>query len=107
MVTQNMLRTNRGLKVFLERIIRVVTALELIKCLKQVKQQRLLICAPTSELPPNKRTMIYIWEMMLRRGCLIYNGYRFVHAQCSSISQQIKPIMLMNLPSLPLPFKNV
>ena len=39
---------------------RVVTAFDLIKCLKQIKSQRLLLrCAPIYVLPSNKSTMFY------------------------------------------------
>ena len=45
--------------VFSEIKIRYLTALDLIKCLKKFKDQRLLLkCAPISELPPNISTMI-------------------------------------------------
>ena len=37
MVTQNMLRTHDGKWVFSDKTIRLVTALDLIKCLKQIK----------------------------------------------------------------------
>ena len=47
-----MLRMHEGKYVFSEKIIGSVTALDLIDCLKQIKQQRfLLTCAPISELP--------------------------------------------------------
>ena len=45
--------------VFSEIKIWNLTALDLIKCLKKFKDQRLLLkCAPISELPPNISTMI-------------------------------------------------
>ena len=53
-----MLRTNEGKFVFSKKKILFVTTLDLIKCLKQIKQQRLLtMCAPISVLPPNIGTM--------------------------------------------------
>ena len=49
MATQNMLRTHKAKYVFSEKKIKFVTALNLIKCLKQIKLQRLLLpCAPIS-----------------------------------------------------------
>ena len=52
MVAQNMLRTHAGRKFFSEKKIRFVAVLDNIKCLKQIKLQRLLFtCAPISELP--------------------------------------------------------
>ena len=53
MVTQNMLRPHEREK------NRFVTALDLIKCLKQIKQQILLLTyAPISELPSSISTSI-------------------------------------------------
>ena len=46
MVSQNILRTCKGKRVFLERNIRFVTALGLIKFLKQIKQQKIAEIAP-------------------------------------------------------------
>ena len=58
MVTQNMLRTHEGIENFGFLKIRFVSGLDLIKCLKQIKLQRLLIpCAPISELPSNISNM--------------------------------------------------
>ena len=60
MVTQNKMRTHKRKKIFSENKIQFVTALDLIKGLKNVKQQRLLFtCAPISELPSNQSTMFY------------------------------------------------
>ena len=51
-VTQNMLRAHKGKYIFSEKKIRVVTTLDRIKCLKQIKSERLLpTCASISELP--------------------------------------------------------
>ena len=58
MVTSNMLRVYEGIIVFLEKKI-IVSVLDLIKCLKQIKQQLVLLtCAPNSELPSNISTML-------------------------------------------------
>ena len=47
MVTENMLRTYEGIYIFSGKKIRFVTALGLIKCLKQIKSQIfLLTCVP-------------------------------------------------------------
>ena len=51
-----MVRTYEGNKVFSDK--KIGPALDLIKCLKQIKYQRLLLtCAPISELPSNMSTM--------------------------------------------------
>ena len=70
MVTQNMLLTQKGIQVYSQKKknIRFGAALDLIKCLKQIKYQRLLLthqkipifihmCATCSELPSNTTTM--------------------------------------------------
>ena len=58
MVPQNMMRTHEGKMVFSDEKIGVMTALELVKSLKQVKEQRLLLtCAPVYALPSYIRTM--------------------------------------------------
>ena len=58
MVTQEMLRTHEGKKVFSAKKNRSATALNLIKCLKQIELlASLLTCAPISELPANIITM--------------------------------------------------
>ena len=45
-------------KFFSEKKIRIVTALDLIKCLKQIKEYRLhLTCAPITGLPSKISTM--------------------------------------------------
>ena len=50
----------RTIGIFGEKNISSVTALDLFKCFKLIKQQRLLLaCAPTSELPSYIRIMIY------------------------------------------------
>ena len=52
MVTQKMLRAHEKKKYFPGR--NFVTSRDLMKCLKQIKEQRLLrMCAPISELPSN------------------------------------------------------
>ena len=57
MVTQNMLRTYEGKKKYFLYKIKFVAALDLIKCLKQIRQQRMLLnCTPASELPSNIST---------------------------------------------------
>ena len=54
MVTQNMLKIG----LFGGKLTRFVTALDLITCLKQIKQRRLLhTCVPISELLSNISTM--------------------------------------------------
>ena len=61
MVTQDMLRTYKGKNIFFAEKNRFVTALEINKCLKQIKYQRSLhTCTPLSELPSNISTMIYL-----------------------------------------------
>ena len=68
MVTQNMLRTHEVKQV---KKIRFVTALVLIKCLKQIKMQRLLLpCAPISEL---QFIILYVQEVVT----LLYSN--FIH----------------------------
>ena len=59
MVTRDMLRMRiKEKKVVSGKKIRVVTVLDLIKCLKQIKWQRLLLTyAPISELPSNISTV--------------------------------------------------
>ena len=58
MVTQNMLRMRERKYVFSDTNIRFVAALDLIKGLKQIKYERLLLtCAPISELPSNISAM--------------------------------------------------
>ena len=58
MVPQNMMRTHEGKMVFSDEKIGVMTALELVKSLKQVKEQRLLLtCAPVYALPSYISTM--------------------------------------------------
>ena len=57
MATQDVLHASRKIGRFVKKIL-FVTALDLIKCLNQIYQQRLFItCAPTSELPSDKGTM--------------------------------------------------
>ena len=56
MVTQNI----RKIDLFGEKI-RVVTALDPIKCLAQAKKQKLLLCAPTLELLSNIDTMVFVF----------------------------------------------
>ena len=57
MVTQNMLRMHEGKLFFSQNITRFVTAFDLVKCLKQIKSQRLLpTFAPISEVPSNIST---------------------------------------------------
>ena len=52
MVTYNKLRTHEGKLVFSVKKFRFVTAFDLVKCLKYIKKQRLLLtCAPISESP--------------------------------------------------------
>ena len=58
MGTHNILRMHEGKYFFLEKNIRDVTALDLIKCLKQVKFR--LTCATVNELPSNISTMILL-----------------------------------------------
>ena len=59
MVTQNMLRRHEGKLVFSEEKIRWVTSLDLSKCFKQIKKQRLLLmCVSISELPSDISTMV-------------------------------------------------
>ena len=54
MVTQSITRTHEGKLVFSEKNIRFATAFNLIKCIKKIKQQRLLLtCAHNSELQYN------------------------------------------------------
>ena len=49
--------------------IRFDPSLDLNKCLKQIKLQRLfLTCAPISELPSNISSMIYLGAMPRREG---------------------------------------
>ena len=56
MVTQIRLQEKRS---FQKKNIRLVTALELIKCLEQIKEQRSrLTCAPNSGLPSKLSTMV-------------------------------------------------
>ena len=81
MVTQNMLRTYGGSYVFSEekKTSRFVTALDLIKCLKQVKSQRLhLPCGHISELPSDitNHDLNHLPALIDRkwykdRGCLV------------------------------------
>ena len=59
MVTHNMLRTHERKWAFSDKNIRFVTALELIKCLKQVEEQRLRFPC-VDELPSNMSTMISV-----------------------------------------------
>ena len=60
MVTHYMFRTHEGKWVFSGKNIRFVTALDVIKCLKQIEKQLLrLKCAPLNELPSNISTMPY------------------------------------------------
>ena len=56
MITENLLRMHAG-SLFGEKI-RFVTAPDLIKCLKYVKQRLHLTCTPIFELPSNISTMI-------------------------------------------------
>ena len=70
-------------KVFLEeKKDRFVTALDLIKCLKQIKQQRLLpTCAPMSELQYNISTMMNITYVMYKKKYLfssMHHGSYFI-----------------------------
>ena len=59
MATQIMLRTHEDKYVFSDKNIRFLTALDLIKCLKQIKHQRwVLTCEPISGLLSNISTMI-------------------------------------------------
>ena len=59
MVTKKMLHPNEN-RAFL--FGEKVTALDLIKCIRQIKYQRLLLtCAPISKLPSNISAMI--WSM--------------------------------------------
>ena len=60
MITRNTLRTCEGNQVFSEEEkIRFVTALDLNKCLSQIRKQiSLRTCAPISELPSNVSSMI-------------------------------------------------
>ena len=67
MATQNMVRTperkeeekNPTCDCQKQTILSLVTALDLFKCLKQIKQESLLLtCAPISELPSNISTMV-------------------------------------------------
>ena len=59
MVTENILPTQQEKLSFLERNIRFVTALDIIKGLKQILLLRLLLtCAPIYELPSIISTMI-------------------------------------------------
>ena len=54
MVTQNMLRKHVGKYVFSEKNVSFVTALDLNKCLTQIKYPRSpRACAPSSKLPYN------------------------------------------------------
>ena len=56
MVAHNMLRTHGGKK------IRFVIALDLIQCLKQIRQKRLILTsAPLSELPSDISTMVLLF----------------------------------------------
>ena len=59
MVTHYMLRTQAGKWVFSGKNTRFVTALDVIKCLKQVKKPSVfcLTCATVNELPSNISTM--------------------------------------------------
>ena len=57
-VTKNMFRTHEEKQVFSEKKIRFVTALDLIKCLKQIKQQKLLLtCTSIYQTPSYKSTL--------------------------------------------------
>ena len=59
MVTQALLRASERNKVCFENNLIFATALDLNKCLEQIKSPRLLhTCAPTSELPFNIRILI-------------------------------------------------
>ena len=62
MVDQNMIRTHEGKWVFSEgKKSRFVTALDLIKCLKEIKYQRFLLkYATISELPSETITMVLL-----------------------------------------------
>ena len=55
LVAQNMVRTDEGKKVYLEKkVYDLLTAFDLIKCLKQIKYHRFLLTSVTiSELPSN------------------------------------------------------
>ena len=75
MLTQNMLRKCGGNQVFSEINFRFVTAVDLNKCLQQIKYSiSLHACATTSELPPNISTRhqtekslmgehVFVWEL--------------------------------------------
>ena len=81
MVTVNMLRTHEG-NVYLseENKIRFVTALDLIKCLKQDEYQRLpLTCAPISELPSNTSTVTRIVNYL---DCVQVHKSEIIHEKC-------------------------
>ena len=61
MVTQNMLHTHEGKYDFFSGMFRNVLALDLNRCVKQIKKARSIhTCAPISELPPNISTITYI-----------------------------------------------
>ena len=57
---------------FLEKDIRLITAIDLIKWHKNIKLQRwLLTCAPISKLPSNKSTMICIAKKIYYRNRIL------------------------------------
>ena len=71
MVTQNILRTHDGKKVFSDKKIRFVNTLDLIKCLTQIQSQRNTLYTRTNhELPSSIDTMA---QMKRKEGSTIIN----------------------------------
>ena len=62
---EHVAHTRRKIWLFGEKI-RFFTALDRIKCLKQTKEQRLLVSfSPISELPSEISTMIFIYDQYI------------------------------------------
>ena len=76
MLTQNMLRTYEGRKDFSrEKKNRFATALALMKCLKQIKSQRLLLtCAPIFWIPSNISSIVYLKNTEEKNFLLLLQG---------------------------------
>ena len=74
MVSLNTLRSCVGNQVFLKMHFKLVTSVDLKKCLKHIKLPILLdTCAPTSKLPSNISTMINSDSPSSLRGPLLEN----------------------------------
>ena len=72
-----MLRTHED-KLFFS--LRFVTALDLIKCLKQINTQRLILrCAPISEFPSNIRTMRKICKLCDKKCIYIFTARTYTY----------------------------